>query len=187
VPTWAGIAAGAAAVALGAALFAGPLGLGDSQPDSGIAAGDSSAQSDAAPVETAALAATASGTAYTTAGFPAQVASLVSETTAPRTAASPSPTSGQAYTEAPTPLGVADFAPARALVRDRAALVLCLRAVADTALVLAVDAGTFDGDPAVVAALEVGDEPQLMDVYVVGPACSPADEHLLRYARLPRP
>ena len=41
--------------------------------------------------------------------------------------------------------------------------------------------------PAVVAVLEVGGEPRLTDVFVVGPACSPADEQLLRYARVPRP
>ncbi len=70
---------------------------------------------------------------------------------------------------------------------DKPALTLCLRAVAGGAAVLAVDAGTFDGAPAVVAVLEVGGEPRLTDVYVVGPACSPADEQLLRYVRVPRP
>jgi hypothetical protein len=190
-PSWAGVAAGVAVLALGGAVLAGPLDLFGGDSDS-VTAGDAAeaprAQAEAEAVDNA----TMSGTAYTTAALKEQVADLLAAEPAdagaaptPTTFASPEPAapdSGSPQKAAPEA-----YAAARALVQDKPALTLCVRAVAGGAAILAVDAGTFDGAPAVVAVLEVGGEPRLTDVYVVGPACSPADEQLLRYVRVPRP
>jgi hypothetical protein len=189
-PSWAGVAAGIAVLALGGAVLAGPLDLfGGGETDSVTAedaAGAPRAEADA--VENA----TMSGTAYTTVALKEQVADLLAaepaDTGAQPTStalASPDPASPDAAAQLKA--APEAYAAARALVLDKPALTLCVRAVAGGAAVLAVDAGTFDGAPAIVAVLEVGDQPRLTDVYVVGPACSPADEQLLRYVRVPRP
>jgi len=128
-----------------------------------------------------------SGTPYTTVALKEQVASLLSEEPAATPTTLASPEGAGPDLAAPTKAAPEAYAAARELILNKPALTLCLRAVAGGAAVLAVDAGTFDGAPAVVAVLEVGGQPRLTDVFVVGPACSPADEQLLRYARLPRP
>jgi hypothetical protein len=186
-PSWAGVAAGVAVLALGGAVLAGPLDLFGEGSDS-LTAGDA----ESVPPESFTVAdATASGTAYTAAALRQQVATLLTERPAPAGGGQ-----GPTATAVATPDATSSDQPAepalaydaaRAMVLDKPRLSLCLRAVAAGAAVLAVDAGTYEGAPAIVTVLEVGDQPRVGDVFIVGPACSPADEKVLAYFRVPRP
>ena len=51
---------------------------------------------------------------------------------------------------------------------------------------LALDYARFTGRPALVVVLPAED-PRQVEVFIVGPGCTAAEEHLLFYARLPRP
>jgi hypothetical protein len=78
---------------------------------------------------------------------------------------------------------------------DGAALGSCVSALtddADTTSVelptpLVVDIASFDGQPATVVVLPAAGLPDRLDVFVVGPDCSPADAKVLHFARVPRP
>ena len=76
-----------------------------------------------------------------------------------------------------------------------AALSGCVSAIADdpdTPAVelptpLVVDIASFQGRPATVIVLPTPQDADRLDVYVVGPECSPADAKLLHFARVSRP
>ena len=84
---------------------------------------------------------------------------------------------------------------ARARLSTGSALSGCVSALADDPetpaiempTLLVVDIATFEGQAATVIVLPTPDETDQLDVYVVGPACAPADAKVLHFARVPRP
>ena len=74
-------------------------------------------------------------------------------------------------------------------LRDEGALAGCLASLTtpeDPGVPLAVDYATYEGAPAIIVVLP-SPKPATVDVYVVGPACTPADADLRYFVRLPRP
>lgn len=162
-------AAVVAVLALGSAVVVGALsGRSSTSSDaSGATAALASRAPGAAGAETTRL--TASGRGYTKANLGPEVLALVAGT-APTPAAPDSAVSTLA-------------APAKTLVEDRPRLAACLAKVEEggpTTAPVAVDAGSFEGQPALVVVL-VGSSTSY-DVFVVSPACSSADASLLYYA-----
>ncbi len=125
---------------------------------------------DAAGPESGYTAPTRTGTAYTKAALPDQVRALLSGA------------GGGA-----SPASVAkDLAGAGGLLDSPDRLASCLAAVEEggpTVLPLAVDAGTFEGRPALVIVLP-STQPGARDVFVVAAGCSQADAQLLHFARV---
>ena len=78
---------------------------------------------------------------------------------------------------------------------DPTALTACVTALsdnADTTVVeratpIVVDIAKYDHQPATVIVLPAPDRADRLDVFVVAPACGPADAALLHYTRVPRP
>ncbi len=71
------------------------------------------------------------------------------------------------------------------LVLDEARLTSCLERLTDgTREVVAVDAGTYEGEPAVAVVLAAGTE--AVDVFIVTPACSADDASILHFERVAR-
>jgi anti-sigma factor RsiW len=78
---------------------------------------------------------------------------------------------------------------------DPIALTACVTALsddADTPVIeratpIVVDIAKYDHQPATVIVLPAPDRADRLDVFVVGPACGPADAALLHYTRVPRP
>lgn len=166
-------AAVVAVLALGSAVVVGALsGRSSTSSDaSGATAALASRAPGAAGAETTRL--TASGRGYTKANLGPEVLALVAGT-APTAAAPGSAVSTLA-------------APAKTLVEDRSRLAACLAKVEEggpTTAPVAVDAGSFEGQPALVVVL-VGSSTSY-DVFVVSPACSSADASLLYYASVRR-
>jgi len=77
-----------------------------------------------------------------------------------------------------------------ARLRDPVALAGCLAVVLDPAnpaeRPLALDYATYRGRPALAIVLPDPD-PARLSVFVVGPACSQADDDLQYFTRVPRP
>lgn len=75
-------------------------------------------------------------------------------------------------------------------LRRPAALAACLSALLPpgrpAVRPVALDYARFVGRPALLVVLPA-DDPRQVEVFVVGPACTEAEEDLLFYARLPRP
>jgi hypothetical protein len=109
--------------------------------------------------------------------------------------------SGQQYTQTGLTTQVADLlagreasasppAAAAALVRDEDRLASCLAALEmgldDVVAPIAVDAGSYEAQPAVVVVLPALDAGRL-DVFVVEPACSTADARLIVFRSIDRP
>ena len=96
--------------------------------------------------------------------------------------------------EAPVPTP-AEADDARARLKTGPALSGCVSAIADdpdTPAVelptpLVVDVASFHGQPATVIVLPTPRDADRLDVYVVGPECSPADAKLLHFARVSKP
>ncbi len=162
-------AAVVAVLALGSAVVVGAL-SGRSPSSSSAASGAAATASRAPGAETTRL--SASGRGYTKANLGPEVLTLVAATsTSP---ASPATNDGTVSTLA---------APGRSLIEDRTRLAACLAKVEEggpATAPVAVDAGSFEGQPAVVVVL-VGSATSY-DVFVVTPACSSADATLLYYA-----
>lgn len=76
--------------------------------------------------------------------------------------------------------------PSLARLRDRAELEACVAALPSSAGLLAVDAGTYAGAPALLAVLS-GPTPATLEVYVVGASCRAGAADVLATRRLPRP
>jgi hypothetical protein len=162
-------AAVVAVLALGSAVVVGALN-GRSATSSNASGGTAALASrapGAAGAETTRL--TASGRGYTKTNLGPEVLALVAGT-----AASPATPDGATRALA---------APAKTLVEDRPRLAACLAKVEEggpTTAPVAVDAGSFEGQAALVVVL-VGSSTSY-DVFVVTPACSSADASLLYYA-----
>ena len=162
-------AAVVAVLALGSAVVVGALN-GRSATSSNASGGTAALASrapGAAGAETTRL--TASGRGYTKTNLGPEVLALVAGTaTSPAT---------------PDSATSALVAPAKTLVEDRPRLAACLAKVEEggpTTAPVAVDAGSFEGQAALVVVL-VGSSTSY-DVFVVTPACSSADASLLYYA-----
>jgi hypothetical protein len=166
-------AAVVAVLALGSAVVVGALN-GRSATSSNASGGTAALASrapGAAGAETTRL--TASGRGYTKTNLGPEVLALVAGT-APSPAPSPATPDGATSALA---------APAKTLVEDRPRLAACLAKVEEggpTTAPVAVDAGSFEGQAALVVVL-VGSSTSY-DVFVVTPACSSADASLLYYA-----
>lgn len=162
-------AAVVAVLALGSAVVVGAL-SGRSPTSSGSASGAAALASRAPGAETTRL--SASGRDYTKANLGPEVLALVAATsTSP---ASPATNDGAVSTLA---------APGKSLIENRTRLAACLAKVEEggpATSPVAVDAGSFEGQSAVVVVL-VGSSTSY-DVFVVTPACSSADATLLYYA-----
>lgn len=162
-------AAVVAVLALGSAVVVGALN-GRSSTSSNASGGTAALASrapGAAGGETTRL--TASGRGYTKTNLGPEVLALVAGT-----ATSPATPDGAISALA---------APAKTLVEDRPRLAACLAKVEEggpATAPVAVDAGSFEGQPALVVVL-VGSSTSY-DVFVVTPACSSADASLLYYA-----
>jgi len=81
-------------------------------------------------------------------------------------------------------------APLSALVASRASLQGCLTAVEEGAKAgehpVAVDAGTYDGQPALVVVVLTAETSTTFDVFIVSPACSATDAHLIAFHSVKR-
>jgi hypothetical protein len=162
-------AAVVAVLALGSAVVVGALDrrASTSSSASGAAAAPASRAPGAAGAETTRL--SASGRGYTKANLGPEVLALVAG--APT---SPTTADGTVSTLA---------APGKALIDNRTRLAACLARVEEggpAVAPVAVDAGSFEGQAALVVVL-VGSSTSY-DVFVVTPACSSADATLLYYA-----
>ena len=106
---------------------------------------------------------------------------------APQATPSPEAASPSAAPPNSAATATAATATARELVEDPQRLVSCLTEVAGgtTRMVLAVDAGTYQGQPAVAIVLP-SEDPTKVEVYVVAPDCSATDAKLLYFANVPR-
>lgn len=159
--------------------------------------------------QTSAASAGADGSTESRAGFPTVASGLDYADTAALTAALPAlldgsaDRSGLAAAQPPAAPGPAAAQPPAgpsavtapagdplARLRDPTALAECLTVVLDPAnpdeRPLALDYATYRGQPALAVVLPDPD-PARLSVFVVGPACSPADDDLLYFTRVPRP
>lgn len=197
-----GVVAGAAGIALLGAIVVPMLmtaGAGDSSSgDGGIMAGADS-NKDARQVPPMAYLASSTGTSYDKEELDQQVDKLVArraDFTATATlpddpVASPSPSSLDSSPEA-TPSGTATQAPEVGATSVRladgpAAAEACLASYLGVSGIapLAIDIGTWDGEPAAVIVLP-DEEPDLAQVWVIDPDCSGPDDPLIYYATVSR-
>jgi hypothetical protein len=188
-----GLAAAAAVVVVGGALVT-TLGDGASSTDDQATSAEAGGATDQADV-----ARSTSGRDYTAAELTDSVSALLADSgaapdqpaqesdatleQAPSTLASaPAADSGEAGEPARDD---ADAAAATALVLDEARLTPCLDRLTDgTREVVAVDAGTYEGQPALAVLLAAGAD--AVDVFIVTPACSADDASILHFERVER-
>lgn len=112
-----------------------------------------------------------------------------------QTPAAPAPSAGtpiSASAEASTTPVPKAIAPAlTALTANATSLAPCIALIEDGLLTavapIAVDAGTYDGQPALIVVLPGSDDPNSYDVWIVGPTCGKnKDAALIRYQSVPR-
>jgi len=191
-----GLVAGAAGVALVGAIVVPSL-SGSSDDASTVADGgrSASAESEGATVPMAAYAATTSGTKYQEEALDTQVTQLVASRStldvdepsgADLATGSPSssPTSSTAPTDQQTPGGKTSVA---AMATDPAAAQACLEGYLKVPGVqpLAIDIGTWQGEPAAVIVLPAAD-PSSAEVWVIDPDCTGPDDPLFYFATVAR-
>lgn len=137
---------------------------------------------------------TRSNRAYTATTLVADVRTLVAggpSLYAPA-ASGASPLAQTAATVAAAPTATKPLDPAlRALTASSRTLGPCVTAIEDglAAYVapIAIDAGTYNGKPALLVVLPGSDDPTAYDVWIVGPACGTnKDAALIRYQSVPR-
>ena len=166
--------AAAALVVLGGVTVLHGLGGGSSSSSSTASSSAAGGAADA----TTGTKVTATGTHYSQASLAAQATALVAAAraaspAADRTVAVPSPAteSGTTYSAALTPVA-ADA---------------CVRAVTegDGSTAVAVDSGSYDGQPAVVVVVPPPDAPGSLDVFVVKPGCGAGGADLFEFQRIP--
>lgn len=169
-----GLAAAALVVLGGVTVLHGTVG-GSSSSSS---AETSSAAGGGAVDAATGTAVTASGVRYSRATLAVQAAALVAAARAgspatDRTAAVPSPATVEGKTYA------------AALTADTAAS--CVRALTenDGSTAVAVDSGSYDGQPAIVVVVPPPDAPGSLDVFVVKPGCGADTADLLEFQRIP--
>lgn len=191
-----GLVAGAAGVALVGAIVVPSLSGSDNEVSSTAGGGPSAAADNEAGVPMAAYAATTSGTKYQEEAIDSQVTQLVasrsdletgdvSGETATGISAAPSisPT-GEAFTDGPKPGGHRSVA---AMATDPAAAQACLEEFLESPGIapLAIDIGTWQGEPAAVFVLPVPD-PTSAEVWVIDPDCSGPDTRVYYFATVSR-
>lgn len=126
----------------------------------------------------------ATGTSYTQSSVAASVPRLLSAK-GPRAAAA---TTGSAAAGSNAGPAATPPPPGLARLRSGPALADCITALADQpATPLAVDLATYAGSPAAVIVLPSLDDPASLDVWVVGPGCSRADDQFRYFVRVARP
>lgn len=197
-----GLASYAAAAVL--ILLVGGLVLGASHFGQRHAKASSSSSSSAAagPSLPAHFPITASGRTYTRANVAAFVPAIVAAHALAATGYS-GVTGGNAGALAPaaSPLGSGAAAASSAfgpeqtlldsLLRSRSSLLACDRVVSAGAgqllVPLAVDLGTWDGQPAAIIVLPVPGQPKSADVFVEGAGCAAGHDATLYYLRVARP
>lgn len=193
-----GIVAGAAGVALFGAIIVPSLsGSSDNASTASDGGGPIAGAEQAGPVPLSAYAATRSGTRYQQDALGSQVTELV----AARVSVTPSPDEVQdlaSITASPSISGALTSSPtgdstpngerrAPLLATDPAAAQACLASYIGVSGVrpLAIDIGTWQGDPAAVIVLPVQD-PTLAEVWVIDPTCSTEEDPLLYFATVSR-
>ena len=160
--------------------------------------GSGSSGSTTAGAQASTYAVEQTGTQYRTDALESQVHTLVShQSPAPAgegTSLGATPTFGSADAVTPTPTATDSsatrgpsspvVAPLSSLVTNRTSLQSCLAAVAPGvqpgAQPVAVDAGTFDGQAALIIVFP-GDSANMLAVFIVSPACNAKDAHQLAY------
>jgi len=134
----------------------------------------------------------ASGTAYTTAALAAQARSLVADA---RRATTTSDASVPSAAATPVP-GVASGVNSPAATRSGGTAYGALSATAaagcvssltqnDGSVAIAVDAGTYQGKPALVVVVASKDDPTSLDVWVVPPTCSATSSTIFAWQSVP--
>ena len=168
-----GVAAAVLAVVGGVALLGG-------------AGGGSSSSSTASGVAGSTTRISASGTAYAPATLTAQVTALVAAVRAEGGVdAQATPATPSAATPAPFGAATGGTAHPAPLTADAAAG--CVRALTDGAssTALAVDSGSYQGQPAVVVVIPTKGDPTSLDVFVVRPDCGPGSTTIREFRHIP--
>jgi hypothetical protein len=170
----------------------------------GTSGSDTSGSTAVAGAQPGTYAVEQTGTQYRTDALEAQVHTLVAHQTSTPAAetATPSvpptlssldasgrtPTASDSSGSAGTSVAVA--APLSSLVASSTSLQGCLTAVEDTAPatehVVAVDAGTFDGQPALVVVVLSAETSTQFGVFIVSPACNAGNAHEIAYHSVKR-
>ncbi len=193
-----GLVAGAAGVALLGAIVV-PSIMNASDDSAGVTAASDSSRDDQGTnkVPMAAYAATQSGTKYQEAALDSQVTQLVAARTSvtgdtelvtgSTPSSSPSPTASatsKPTSESPSPSANRSVA---AMATDPAAAQACLVGYLDAPDVqpLAIDIGTWRGEPAAIIVLP-NDDPALADVFVIDPDCAGPGDPLFYFATVSR-
>jgi hypothetical protein len=189
-----GLVAGAAGVALVGAIGVNILsGSGDDATTVADAGPSATSESGGATVPMAAYTATTSGTKYQEEALDTQVTQLVASRStlevdessgADLATGSPSPTSSTTTKDGQTPGGKASVA---AMATDPAAAQACLEGYLKVPGVqpLAIDIGTWRGEPAAVIVLPAAD-PSSAEVWVIDPDCAGPDDPLFYFATVAR-
>jgi hypothetical protein len=171
----AGAAAAVVVLGGGAAVLSGALG-GGATSGSSVTAADSASGGGPVPLRS-------TGTDYSSDALAAQAQSLVAEaakggTTTPEIA--PEATPDTAATDAS---GSPD---ARTLLTS-ASVAACLEQLtgAPGATPVAIDQGTYEGKPADVVVLPSPDDPQRLEVWVIGPGCTRESVQLYEFRTIP--
>ncbi len=107
----------------------------------------------------------------------------------PSEAVRSSATSLNGAAAAALPEGGSDAERVQTLISDPAVRQACINALKETgdAHPIAVDAGTFNGSPAVTFLFPSAAAANHVDIYVVGPKCSGTEPNVLLFDRLPHP
>lgn len=196
--TFAGTAAAAAVVLLVAGVIAGALHSSNRGSNTSTSAAGSA---ESATVGPKTFSATASGRNYTAATLASSLPALLGK---PAATGSPSGVTGLSRAAAPggtatgsggAPAGDSAAAPAPTTafktLTEPQKLLDCVAALtgqpAGSVTPLAADLASFQGKPAAVIVLPSPNRPALVDVWVVGPGCSPADQQFIYFLRAARP
>jgi hypothetical protein len=172
----AGAAAAVIVVAGGAAVIRGAT-SGSSTAGTAMSAGDAtSGGRDPAPIRS-------SGTSYTRAELASQATALVASASKGEQPEVAPATPGPAQSE-----GTGEQPAVRSLLSNDT-LSACLEQLtgAPGATPVAVDQGTFEGKPADVVVLPSPDDPERLEVWVIGPGCTRESVDMYEFRTIPAP
>jgi hypothetical protein len=172
----AGAAAAVIVVAGGAAVIRGATG-GSGNSTTSLSAGDASGSRGPAPIRS-------SGTDYSRAELAAQATALV----ASASKGEPAPEVAPATPEPAQTEGTGEQPAARMLLSPDT-LPACLEQLtgAPGATPVAVDQGTYEGKPADIVVLPSPDDPQRLEVWVIGPGCTRENVQMYEFRTIPAP
>jgi hypothetical protein len=127
------------------------------------------------------------GDAYDAANLAAQVRSLVTASSLP----SPSAPASSAAISPVTPAAAGHTYSALDVATQPSLLSACVKEItaADGRTPIAVDAGRWQGEPALVIVLPAVDDPTSLEVFVVKPTCGSVQDSsdLISFTTVPRP